>query len=399
MKANINKAFVSNIAPKSTQFDVRDIKLTGFLIRVTPSGKMQYVCQYKRGRRISIGNVHVITPVQARLKAQEILGNAAQGIYPNKQEDSITFKQFINKEYACWNEQHNKSAKEIIRSLRSNFFKVCGNHALNQVKNIHIEKWRTNKLKDGRKPSTVNRAIGYLKTALSKAVEWEFLPTHPLTKIKALKENNECVRYLNKEESKRIREAIDQREQKLKTARKSFNLWRKKRGYGLLPEISDTAFADYLKPMLLLAMNTGMRRGEIFNLTWNKINFDRKFLTIPNPKNNKARHIPLNHTTMSVLQTWQKQSKKSGLVFTNKDGDRFNNITKSWKSLLNLAQITNFRFHDLRHDFASKLVMAGVDLNTVRELLGHSDIKMTLRYAHLAPEHKANAVAKLDKLI
>jgi integrase len=70
-------------------------------------------------------------------------------------------------------------------------------------------------------------------------------------------------------------------------------------------------------------------------------------------------------------------------------------VKKSWYPVVKAAKLTGFRFHDLRHTFASKLVMLGIDLNTVRELLGHSDIKMTLRYAHLAPEHKAAAVAKL----
>ena len=84
-----------------------------------------------------------------------------------------------------------------------------------------------------------------------------------------------------------------------------------------------------------------------------------------------------------------------GLVFPGKNGKRFNNIRRSWAGVLDAAKISGFRLHDLRHTFASRLVMAGVDLNTVRELLGHSDYSMTLRYAHLAPEHKAAAVARL----
>ena len=97
-----------------------------------------------------------------------------------------------------------------------------------------------------------------------------------------------------------------------------------------------------------------------------------------------------------MQQLYKKSDIKDGLVFPNKNNQPFNNVKRSWTSVLEKANITQFRWHDLRHHFASKLVMAGVDLNTVRELLGHSDIKMTLRYAHLAPEHKINAVRKID---
>ena len=146
-------------------------------------------------------------------------------------------------------------------------------------------------------------------------------------------------------------------------------------------------------------MNTGLRRGELFNLRWCDVDFDHRNLTVAGSysKTGKTRHIPLNDEAFEVLQQWGSQTgQKPELVFAGKSGSRLTDIKKSWSKLLQDAGIENFRWHDLRHHFASKLVMASVDLNTVRELLGHSSLDMTLRYAHLAPEHKAAAVAVLN---
>src|SRR3990167_10336288 len=168
---------------------------------------------------------------------------------------------------------------------------------------------------------------------MTKACEWGFIKENPLKNLKLLKiDRSPKVRYLSLEEETRLWQALSDREHQLKQERKSANQWRKDRGYELYHE----------------------------------------------PVDNK------------------KSDVKVGLVFPSKNNQPFNNIKRSWSSLLKKANITQFRWHDLRHHFASKLVMAGIDLNTVRELLGHSDIKMTLRYAHLAPEHKINAVKKID---
>jgi integrase len=189
---------------------------------------------------------------------------------------------------------------------------------------------------------------------------------------------------------------MDNREMKHRAERERFNQWRRERGYEEYPAFA--TFTDHLKPIVLLALNTGMRRGELFNLKWEDVHFAGQILTVvgETAKSGKTRHIPMNKEALSVLRDWHEQRKESELVFPSADGGRLDNIKTSWEGLIKAAQIKNFRFHDLRHDFASKLVMAGVDLNTVRELLGHADIKMTLRYAHLAPEKLAAAVAKLN---
>jgi integrase len=147
-------------------------------------------------------------------------------------------------------------------------------------------------------------------------------------------------------------------------------------------------------------MNTGLRRGELFDLTWRDVDLEGEQVTVraASAKSGKTRHVPLNQTALGTLEARQKDdSKPDDLVFQSpKTGGRLNNVKNSWQDLVDRAKLIDFRFHDTRHDFASRLVMAGTDLNIVRELLGHSTMEMTLRYAHLAPEHKASAVALLD---
>jgi integrase len=155
---------------------------------------------------------------------------------------------------------------------------------------------------------------------------------------------------------------------------------------------------DHLKPMILLSINTGMRRGEVFKLTWQSVNFDTRQLTVTGQtaKSGKTRYIPLNKEALDILKKWKLQrSSNSKLVFSNKDGTQFTTLKKGWAGILKVAGVQDFRWHDLRHHFASRLVMAGVNLNTVRELLGHSSYAMTLRYAHLSEGHKAEAVELL----
>jgi site-specific recombinase XerD len=108
----------------------------------------------------------------------------------------------------------------------------------------------------------------------------------------------------------------------------------------------------------------------------------------------------MNKTSFDTLSHWRNQSERTSpgsLIFPSpKTGKKMGDCRSSWENIMKMAKIENFRWHDMRHDFASQLVMRGVDLNTVRELLGHADLKMTLRYAHLAPNVKMKAVEMLD---
>lgn len=402
MKVKINNTLIKKLLPEDKEYEVHDTDLKGFVIRVFPSGTMRYICQYQRGRKINIGTVGVITPAQAREKAVEILNDFNKGIDPTAKRGvnkPKTLQEFIENEYEPWVLSHHKRGNKTLASLTR-----CFNHLFSKpladITPSILDQWRVKRLNDGISNATLNRDIGVLKSLMTKATEWGSLKENPLKNLKLFKvDRAPKVRYLSVEEESQLRQALLDREYKLKQERKSANQWRENRGYALYPESADEESCDHLMPMVLLSINTGLRQGELFNLNWDMVNLSERSLILSGSitKNSSSRYIPLNDEANQIIQQLYKKSEvKIGLVFPSKNNQPFNNIKRSWSSVLKIANITQFRWHDLRHHFASKLVMVGIDLNTVRELLGHSDIKMTLRYAHLAPEHKINAVRKID---
>jgi integrase len=401
MQAFISSRLITTLKADAKPYEVRDSKLKGFLLRVQPSGAKSYIVEYGRGKRITLGSVEVLTPAQARDRAVEILADVVKGTDPQavKRAAKVSdFKSYVQQEYGPWVVAHRKDGSATLARLKACFFEELGSKKLVEINPWIMDKWRSTRIKDGLSKATVNRDLTALKACLAKAVEWGFLEAHPLAKLKPSKlDQGAKPRFLAEGEETRLRAALDARENRIRQERHNANEWRRERDYELLPDLDGT-FADHLKPMVLLSINTGLRQGELFGLTWENVDLDRAYLTVEggNAKSGKTRHIPLNGEATAVLVAWQaKSSEPRGLVFPSQDGKPFDNVQKAWTAVLDAAGIKAFRWHDLRHHFASRLVMAGVDLNTVRELLGHADIKMTLRYAHLAPEHKAAAVAKL----
>ena len=402
MRRSITKRILEQLRPKSRPYEVRDTRLTGFILRVQPSGHMSYICQFGRGRRLTIGSTSVYTPAQARDEAKHILADATKGIDPaaaRNRRKGLTLKSFIETKYRPWVQQDHRNGDQTADSILSRFSNFQ-NTRLTDITPLQVDKWRRKRAKAGAKPATINRYIAALKAALSKAAYWELIDSNPIGAVKLSKlDRSPNVRFLDSTEEERLRNALDARELEIRTNRHSGNVWRLDRGYPVLPNLSEHEFADHLKPMVLIAMNTGLRRGELFNLCWKHVDLKREILTVSGQtaKSGNTRQIPLCKEAIVVLTSWKTQQQpNTDLVFPSATGAPMRDIKTAWGGLLRWANIQQFRFHDLRHHFASRLVMDGADLNAVRELLGHSDMKMTLLYAHLAPEHKAQAVRVLD---
>lgn len=380
--------------PAEKPFEIRDTRLPGFILRIQPSGARSYIAQLGRGRRVTLAKVGEMTPEEARERCQKVLGNTAHGrppLHGIDGTDSLTLGTFFEDTYTPWLRANRpKTAAQTVQRFESVFGK-WGNRILAALTVEVIEGWKTSQLKSGLAPGTVLRDTMMLSGVLTRAVKLNKLTENPVRRMdKPRIDRNPKVRYLTKEEEKRLREALAARDAEMIEARESANRWRKARKQEALPRLPH--YGDHLTPAVLLSVNTGLRRGELLALKWTAVDFKHAVLTIEGStaKSEQTRHIPLNTEAVAVLKGWQTQRP---------EGDRLFPIDTSfksaWASLLTRAGISAFRWHDLRHHFASRLAQAGVPLNTIRELLGHGSMAMTLRYAHLAPDQKADAVAKL----
>ena len=200
---------------------------------------------------------------------------------------------------------------------------------------------------------------------LAKAVAWHLLDVHPARDVKPFSVNNARVRWLAADELARL----------------------------LAAAARDVA-AAWLVPAITIAVHTGLRQAELLGLCWSNLVPDRTIATIRRTKNNEPKHIPLNAMVQATLAALPVVG---ATVLAWPWGDPVSDTTlyAAFGRACRAAGISNFHWHDLRHTFASHLVMAGVDLRTVQELLGHKTLETTLRYSHLAPAHKATAVARI----
>lgn len=393
-KIALTRAMIDGARPQGKPYRLWDDRVPGLFMRVQPSGTKTWNVQWRRASSKSLGRYPVMPLDAARKMALAVLGDAAINGTPDvarQVSKNLTLRAFMAAEYLPWAQANLKWGRGTCERIESVFVELLS-RTLREITPWVVEKWRSRRLDQGISANTCNRDLASLRSALGKAVQWGFLKENPFADIKASKVDAiGVVRFLSSDEERRLREALTDRDRAMRAARERANAWRADRGKLTKCGIAVDGFGDHLTPLVLTALNTGLRRGELISLTWSDIDLNARRLTVRAgyAKSGKARHVPLNSEATDVLKRWKAQTEEHGQVFILADPKT------AWARLLKAAEVGNFRFHDLRHHFASRLVMAGVDLNTVRELLGHSDLKMTLRYAHLAPEHKADAVERL----
>ena len=429
MKIKLTAKSIEKLQSNQKAYEVYDTDITGFTIRVEPSSTKTYYLIYKNRegttKRYRIAKHGNIDTKNAREEVKRLLGKVASGIDIHEEKKQIrleaktkkaekkkqteaakrhanrpTFTSYVNGAYKDWCLIERVRGDETIQRINCHFTPVFGSVYLDELKEEMLEQWKLKRRANGISESTINRDMLDAKNVLNKAVKDKHIAINPFNEVKLYKlDTTSRIRYLKPDERQRLLVALDRRDQMLKQKRDQGNAWRNTRNYTLMPSLHTKRYADYLKPIVILALNTGMRRGEIFKLKWQDIDFELRHIVVEgkNAKSGKTRYIEMNDIVYDLLIGWrQDQHNPDSLLIFPGDNDKpRNNIKKAWTSLLKAADIQNFRFHDLRHDFASQLVMKSVPLNTVRELLGHKDLVTTLRYAHLAKDIKAKAVATL----
>ena len=241
-----------------------------------------------------------------------------------------------------------------------NFYKLTGNKTLKQIGVNDIEKYkkaRVNKVAN----SSINRELNCLSKMFSIAVENKYIQINPCLGVKRLRIENKPDRFLSIEEEKKLLESAN----------------------------------PNLRLIILVALYTGMRQGEILNLKWKDLNLKEKYIKVLKTKNNKVRKIPLAQT---LEEEFLKLPKLSEYVICNPlTRTKYNNIHKVFDATVKRAKIEHITFHQLRHSAATRMVEKGIDLVVVKEILGHADLSTTQKYSHPVPQRMLDAINELER--
>jgi len=236
---------------------------------------------------------------------------------------------------------------------------------LSDITPFMIERYKRTRKEEGLSDASINRELAFLKNLFTMAITWGKAETNPVKQVKLFREKNERTRFLTEEEEARLL----------------------------------VHCGPQLKPLVITALHTGFRKSELLSLRWEHVDFQNRLIKVEAAyaKNGEARTVPMNSVLTTTLMAIKIGDDSKAPVFQSREGRPYRGFRRAFETAVRRAEIRNFTFHDLRHTFASRLVMKGVDLTTVKELMGHKHITMTLRYTHLAPGHKRSAVELLSE--
>lgn len=343
--------------------EIREGKFTmkkprGIFEKVPGSGQwwIRYADCAGRIRREKVGNKGAAITLYRKRKTEVLQGRKLPETLRAK---AVTFSDLAKDalEYSKANKISHRDDSSRMKPLEEAF----GSRAADSITPQEIERYL---LKQTRTPATFNRYRALLSLVYKQGIANGKVSANPARLVRQRKENNARVRFLSAEEEAKLREQVAQK------------------------------YPHHL-PELELAINTGLRKSEQYSLRWADISFERRVLTVVRSKHGGARHVALNDAAVAALLTARSLSNGQSAVFLNCYGERLTSPREWFEVCVKAAGLESFTWHCLRHTFASRLVMEGVDLRTVQQLMGHKTIQMTVRYAHLAPQHELAAVQRL----
>ncbi len=317
---------------------------------------IRYVDASGRFRREKAGSKSAAIKLADKRRTQALEGKK---LPERLRRAAVTFAEIANDALAYSNTHKRSYRSDVVRMGRLlSWFRDCSAEALTPQdieRRFAAEPWA---------PATANRYRALLSLTYRLAIRNGKLSVNPARSVEHRVENNARTRWLSPEEEKRLRLQIAV----------------------TCPEHA---------PELDLALSTGLRLSEMYALTWENVNLAQRILTIPRSKNGSARHVGLSQQALSALRAFSLRGNGAGPVIRTLAGEPLSGPRHWFEPAVASAGIKDFTWHCLRHTFASRLVMAGADIRTVQELMGHKTISMTCRYAHLAPTHQLAALERL----
>ena len=353
-----------------------DSSCKGLVLEVRRSGGKTYYVRYTdnrgRHRQHRIGDAMVIQLAKAKQKANELRAQIALGNDP-AEEKAIrrqvpTFTAFIEERYIPYIKGYKKAWQADDSYLRNHILPFFNKKYLDEITKHDVIAFHHGLRAKGYAIGTCNRMLILLRYALNLAVRWEIpgMTVNPTKDVPLFENHNHKERYLSQKEAKRLFEAVRQ---------------------------SDNPMLQFIVPMLIL---TGARKREVLDSKWEDFDIERMQWRIPMSKTGRPRYIPLSDGVITLLKSIPRKPGVPWVFANPKTGLPYVSIFNSWNTARKTARLKDVRMHDLRHSFASFLVNAGRSLYEVQKILGHTQVKTTQRYAHLAQEtllDATNAVA------
>jgi len=381
----LDQAFIANnlICPAGVsriEFCCSEIKGLYVLASAASPGQGCYYLRYKddNGKTChqKIGRTSDISLQDARKQAKTLRASIALGANPRAEENArkavLSLDEFFEKHYFPHAKVHKRSWKRDDQLYRIRIKPAFGSRKMNQITRQQIQVFHTGLLEEGLSPASCDHHVKLMKHAFNLAIDWGYLiGPNPASRVPLFNVDNKVEHYLDGAE---------------------------------LEQLLAVLRTDENRPVCNIALfllSTGCRLNEALSATWSQIDRHNRVWRIPaqNSKSKRVRSVPLNDAALDVLTQLDTEGKFAYL-FINKDtGKPYTTIMKVWTRLRNKAGLQHLRIHDLRHSFASFLVNSGRTLYEAQMVLGHSDSKVTARYAHLSTKTLQDAANSASKII